>query len=157
MTRQMAETELLPCPFCGHEAVTYRDSDGDWEAFCNNDLELCSGNVASRFPTEAQAIAAWNRRIPPPSEGGGEGWRTIDSAPKDGTPVLVPYPIFKRGNNTDVPDEYEVMIVYWKGVGWDRGWWMLHEEPTHWQPLPSPPAPASPSKREEGEEDSSRR
>jgi hypothetical protein len=66
-------------------------------------------------------------------------WRTIETAPKDGTRILVPYPRFKAQNNTNVPDEYEVQIVYWKGNGWDLGWWKLHEDPTHWQPLPEPP------------------
>jgi hypothetical protein len=74
-----------------------------------------------------------------------QGWRDIESAPKDGTRILGYLP------ETDLDDDYyapeEVMVVAWErhyqhGDGWliDReeqfaGWC----NPTHWQSLPEPP------------------
>lgn len=59
-----AAMPLASCPFCGGEANDHRDSDGDWEVFCSSD-ESCTADVAHRFPTREQAIAAWNRRPAP--------------------------------------------------------------------------------------------
>lgn len=66
-------------------------------------------------------------------------WQPIDTAPKDGTEILVPYPIWDNGNNSETPSEYHVIIVKWNGVGWDKGYWMLHQTPMYWQPVPAPP------------------
>lgn len=55
--------DLLPCPFCGGEA----------KSFLENSCDCCGGRVGVAFclhcgaehghhPTEADAIAAWNRR-----------------------------------------------------------------------------------------------
>jgi hypothetical protein len=50
------------------------------------------------------------------------GWRPIESAPKDGTRVLL-----WDGRRQHVD---------W----WNHGWWNT-SRPTHWQPLPPPPEP----------------
>jgi Protein of unknown function (DUF551) len=59
-------------------------------------------------------------------------WRTIDSAPRDGTRVL----IYKRGFAEDI-------FVAWYSTTWE-GWHAAYAinfvEPTHWMPLPEPPA-----------------
>lgn len=63
-------------------------------------------------------------------------WRTIDSAPKDGTEVLLYTTAFSgewiivQGAYFSSPKEI------------DNGWetqFGFHGEPTHWKPLPSPP------------------
>lgn len=66
-------------------------------------------------------------------------WQPIETAPKDGRDILVPYPLFDRGNATNIPDAYKIMIVYWNGRGWDSHGWMLHQTPQRWQPIPDPP------------------
>lgn len=63
-------------------------------------------------------------------------WYPIATAPKDGSEFLTPYPIWKPDNATPTPSLYQTIIVHWNGRGWDRGGWMLHEEVTHWMPLP---------------------
>lgn len=65
------------------------------------------------------------------------GWQPMETAPKDGSRILVAYPMFNRGNTSMVPDFHQTMIVKWNGVGWDAEFgWLLHEEPAGWQPLP---------------------
>ena len=51
-------TELLPCPFCGGEAHTYKTMAQRYCAICNK--PFCA-NVGP-FDTEAEAITAWNTR-----------------------------------------------------------------------------------------------
>jgi hypothetical protein len=73
------------------------------------------------------------------------GWRPIETAPKDGTPVLVGH-------------EQAVFSAWWEKdgtqtntnhPGWVDGTTNSYEEyttyePTHWMPLPAPPATATP-------------
>jgi len=79
-----------------------------------------------------------------------DGWRDISTAPKDGTDVLVCY---------DAGSVLVAHIAWWRdandSLGFteaDVGWWSYtrgsvtqellngHREPTHWMPLPQPPA-----------------
>jgi hypothetical protein len=54
-------------------------------------------------------------------------WLPIESAPKDGTSVLV-------------WDDGFVKVGYWDGAAWfDEQNTRLRLAPTHWQPLPLPP------------------
>jgi hypothetical protein len=69
------------------------------------------------------------------------GWQPIETAPKsrsdagkDRETVLVVYPGWKDGK----PDPF-VITAFQDSLGWDTGVWRLHEEPTHWMPLPKPP------------------
>jgi hypothetical protein len=74
------------------------------------------------------------------------GWRPIESAPKD-EDLLLAVPSAKG--------KYIVGEGRWKGEGLEEGWWWANTdpgdyyaekiavcvgaEPTHWQPLPTPP------------------
>jgi hypothetical protein len=77
-----------------------------------------------------------------------QGWMTIDSAPKDRTPVIVWWDDRTVGEARYIPE----------GDAHDYGWWWantdpgdyfserLSPEPSHWMPLPAPPnVAASPS------------
>ena len=72
-------------------------------------------------------------------------WQPIETAPKDATPILVYIPSQK--------DRKPVQEVWWAllydgGPGYwstplgpsGRGYTILPEAPTHWMPLPPPPA-----------------
>jgi Lar family restriction alleviation protein len=65
----MEEDKLKPCPFCGSEAELH---ENDWcdppmqSAYCTNPWDC--GIRGREMPTEAEAIAAWNRRPQPPME-----------------------------------------------------------------------------------------
>ncbi len=63
-------------------------------------------------------------------------WQPIDTAPKDGTPILG-------------WDGRDLAVVYWYAFEHPGGAWFLStvdlsgadglSQPTHWQPLPEPP------------------
>lgn len=57
-------TDALPCPFCESQPTAHNDTDGPfWVVACGN-LE-CAAQPETSGKTEADAIAAWNRRTPP--------------------------------------------------------------------------------------------
>ncbi len=75
-----------------------------------------------------------------------QGWRSIDSAPKDGRFVLLYACAFKR--------HWFGRGYYFQGVPGDGEGWIAHSfytmpvndssgsfTPTHWQPMPLPPVP----------------
>lgn len=197
---QVAEGELLPCPFCGGRASTRKiDARGfhvTWDVYCLNFECWCIAHIGAL--TEAEAIAAWNTRAPSSFNAGieaaarcalleelpasgemppeiieriiaqdtvyveraliaaviatrksiadrirtlarpdsptADAWQPIETAPKDGTEVLL----------------YGRCGGYARGrhVGWmgNDGYW-LTRDPTltcdadAWQPLPAPPQP----------------
>jgi hypothetical protein len=60
-------------------------------------------------------------------------WQKIETAPKDGTPILV----YDK-------DWFDFMghqiVVYWlEDFGWRSGCDQCPDDPTHWMPLPEPP------------------
>jgi hypothetical protein len=56
-------------------------------------------------------------------------WKPIESAPKDGTWVLLGY----EGSDT-------IMIASWNGRSWDDGdFHSTIDGATHWMPRPNPP------------------
>lgn len=74
-------------------------------------------------------------------------WRPIESAPKDGTPILVGRVgsrfVQKAWWNTD-PQVWERDIAAcWSVFTPEDYYYSVHllddDEPTHWQPLPTPP------------------
>lgn len=79
-------------------------------------------------------------------------WKTIESAPKDGTAVLVMLDVWP-GTATGRADECNghntYVAAWWAGENGGRGAWICYMdaiedprcpvEPTHWMPLPPPP------------------
>ncbi len=70
---------------------------------------------------------------------GAGGWQPIETAPRDGTPVLIMVPLLSN----------EPLIGCWNKVfcEWQDQWNDALDEggnevPTHWQPLPEPPETA---------------
>jgi Lar family restriction alleviation protein len=54
---------LLPCPHCGAEVRTYHDTSSDYQRNWRWTVE-CEACEEADHATEADAIAAWNRRAP---------------------------------------------------------------------------------------------
>lgn len=67
-------------------------------------------------------------------------WQLIETAPKDGTPILTFY--------ADAHGMRRYSIRYWssgdwgpRSEGWSDEWRQLRKDsPTHWMPLPEPPS-----------------
>lgn len=76
------------------------------------------------------------------------GWRSIETAPKDGTAILIWQPDKSRFDDkprSGVQDDNRYAIGYWrceesssKGSWGNRNSAEVH--PTHWMPLPPPPS-----------------
>jgi len=153
----MTSPELLPCPFCGS---TPRHIDGtvnDTGHFIRCDY--CQLDYPSaKLNSEEKATAVWNTRAPstvgesgtipsvsPASslstQAGEQVWRPIESAPKDGTAVMLGF--WYQGRFA----QYQ---AFWGELGW-----MEHSRTYHpkhfqnwfelWHPLPSPPSKDSSS------------
>lgn len=136
--------ELKPCPFCGGEAEHAVGKRGNGEPWEYIECGVCGAT--------ADGAIAWNTRAAPPPEPS-EAWQPIETAPKDGAWVLaargvIPYVTawddgeeiwftFNRGYES-VREKHEGL----KGVVW---------EPTHWMPLPEPPAIAALRAAQKGE------
>jgi hypothetical protein len=85
----------------------------------------------------SKALASLRSRVPTPAPDAVAGWLPIDSAPKDGSHVLL-----ARAGEWSSYGYYEAEL---------DGWWEANTHwtdatdgqcyPTHWQPLPSPPLP----------------
>ena len=86
-------------------------------------------------------------------------WKPIETAPKDGTKILV-YGLF-AGEIIGTSGEQTIGVAFWDGGRSDyvnfhwkaantdayAGWW----RPTHWMPLPDPPTTNTPAGRKETE------
>jgi hypothetical protein len=133
-------TELKPCPFCGWDSqclTTVTTGAGMFDALqCQScgaqgpysQNNTVPGSKAVRWNTRA-AIAA----IPPRAE----EWRLIESAPKDEwiivwMPTAGPEGRMHAACNRKIANGHSWVIGH--QFGFDS------ESPTHWQPLPSPPA-----------------
>lgn len=129
--------DLLPCPWCGDPVETKewpeREEVWRYEIACLSDECCVLPSINAR--TREAAVSAWNTR---PSAG--RGWRDIESAPRDGTAILV------------ARTRQESHIVRWMisaAKGAADGWWFVggydgprlawRHTPTHWMPLPAAP------------------
>lgn len=179
---------LLPCPFCGlvrslkvvsaEELASEGDDDPDpWEhsdsyaVVCDASRPDGPGGCGAQGGfklTVTEAIENWNRRAALSHPSTPQGWQPIESAPKDGTPIIIANIL--EGTVFDVCNgNFEVVEEDEEDGPWDiRGgepwcsyvgraagtyfctWlpgyeredrWRVTDsfEYTHWIPLPPPP------------------
>lgn len=129
--REVAEQleELVECAERDLRMNRDEEDGGYWSLRTANCFEPARAALA-RY----RAIAAWNRRATP------SGWRTMESAPKDGTPAMLFTP---AGEDINCKGG-----LIWVSGGWGKAAinpesWRgesSHGTPTHWRPLPPPPA-----------------
>lgn len=60
----MSVGELKPCPFCGHEAISYQSGWGnsDYDVGCFNGE--CPVEPSAWAESEEEAVTKWNTRLP---------------------------------------------------------------------------------------------
>lgn len=133
-------------------ASPYDDYDDDPREDCDHDeyevdaalrkaLERAIEHINSPVPHH-QSTSAYRAMViselrdalalpaAPETDEAASPWRDIATAPKDGTKIWC-----------FTPGGYQVVLTWyadaWRnGQDWNRATW----EPTHWQPLPSPPS-----------------
>ena len=132
----MDETvKLLPCPFCRHNLVV----NGEIARCATLGCWVSSRNVLVPLDVPRQ-VAEWNTRAHPPAPP--EGWQPIETAPRDGTGILLYCPNFYFGAG--------VYIGWWGGSFFEVCTEGQTNHPysddgaTPWMPLPAPPAPETP-------------
>ena len=84
---------------------------------------------------------------------GSDGWLPIETAPKDGTPIIIAVPTkdkdgFIVGEAYFDPKNYEGGDWWWAGTSHPEHFdspisEINHTAPTHWPPLPAPPGPSA--------------
>lgn len=140
----MTTPELLPCPFCG----------GGMEDRGYGAVHLFAGKCP--LGDLAIDVTRWNTRAPlSPAEAPEvrDQWQPIETAPKDGRDMLLWHP------------QFGILMGHWDHVG-TSDWWAVYAwpqpmhshpcegwfspfmesdgvdgvDPTHWMPLPAPPA-----------------
>jgi len=130
-----------PCPFCGkaleiREGVRLRSFQHPISGIA--DAQCHGANVVIEIWPAPQydALARWNRRADRSARPAVEVWQPIETAPKDGTFVLCVEPSGHR----------HIMQWYTPSLAPEGGFWRARVadgpgwHPTHWQPLPAPPA-----------------
>lgn len=63
-------------------------------------------------------------------------WQPIETAPKDGTEVLVYEPLLGGEINFA---SWRVSDAYTSGGTWQTRQWLYTARPTHWMPIPNTP------------------
>lgn len=141
MTDEKRVSELLPCPFCGGKASVRHERDLYLDRYQRHFVKCgsCGASGSEKIANEDDAygaiqsvLAGWNRRSQE-----SDGWRPIETAPKDGTRILLASGsglVFTGWWDAD-PDDHD-------NDGWvddAEVWW----EPHHWRPLPAAPIPQS--------------
>lgn len=123
-------------PEARNVAWRWRDDDDRWQATCDEDRASHEFRVHGREIHDLFDAALTH---PAPSNGAVErdGWRSMDSAPKDGTLILI------RRTTQWTDDTFAV-------VRWDDDWWQVHDgkndhplrgpEPEAWFALTLPAA-----------------
>jgi len=104
--------------------------------WCGRAVPFMSYSYGHIADVNAEAIAAWNTR-PREDSGVVDEWRPIETAPRDGSNVIVFEPF-----SDPVVAFFSQMNRKWLGPRDSYGDAEVMQ-PTHWRPLPQPPALAA--------------
>lgn len=102
------------------DIVTRLRESSSCDPECQGRCSQCPDDLSREAANEIERL----RRASPPLQ----GWMPIESAPKDGTSIIIA-----------LTDD-TVSEAYWHRRGWVVHGEFLSDQQTHWQPLPTPPA-----------------
>jgi hypothetical protein len=109
---------------------------------------------AAQFPSEEDAalIVAMRNALPElirlariGMKAEGSGWKTIDSAPKDGTEIDLWAKFEKSGWRREPAAHWNAILGDWQLGDYNASDYMVRPEITHWMPLPASPEPGDPT------------
>jgi hypothetical protein len=96
--------------------------------------------AAKMAPFDAQTMLSHPKVLSAVREAMEPKWLPIESAPKDGTFIFT---FFQKTYERGQPDYFAVVKWGQDIEGWGDFGWLENEklvgDPTHWQPLPTPP------------------
>ena len=125
-------SKLKRCPYCGENGEETQTGENFVIVRCSDIwCRVRPSAVCYKHGGEDYDFSAWNTRV--------DGWISVDEPPVNDDPVLV-WPYMDYG-------DLKLTATY---RPWDKKWYVTcyetygdeeyEVEPTHWQPLPSPPA-----------------
>jgi len=137
---------LLPCPFCGSADISFHGESYHSFVVCGNCEAEGPAFSCEETGIMDKAIVAWNQR---------NTWQPIETAPRDGTWVLLAGGECEFNEESDSKGravtarwttEFSCRDTSgrWQFAYYDSGVYGEYENPTHWQPLPSPPITPDP-------------
>ena len=151
---------LAPCPFCG--------ARGERLVIVRSELRTvrvdCDGCEVGTmwYDTDAEAIAAWNRRHSP----SGDGWISVEERLPDSLHEVLAFyrnalgkrrivrALYAAPHSLPLDEDCEGVCACgacpddgetWAAPGWyesnehEETHWAVDESVTHWRPLPDPP------------------
>lgn len=122
----------------------------EWREHARVERERSEGEAQREIDLLEQSADTWElaadavdallaRATPPPAD----SWQPIETAPKDGSRILVYQPpnMWRRHPASTGEREEFIQVVYWHQPGNPErnGFWTPTIRPTHWMPLPDPP------------------
>lgn len=104
-----------------------------YSGYTLEELDLLATALKANAPLSREAWAALRSAFPALISALRGEWKTMETAPRDGTTILGGW-----------SDDGHREIIHWEGEGGWRGdasgFWHPDNWPTHWRPLPAPPS-----------------
>lgn len=123
--------------FAKHELET---RDGDAEFIAHAQAVIANGRAALASPSpvsdRAAGVREYTRSLPEATLSAPEGWRGIESAPKDSSEFLAWDPIAEARIVVRWVEDEKDFCLAWN--------WQRMTDLTKWQPLPAPPKESTP-------------
>lgn len=99
-----------------------------------------NANIGPDFHWSTSSFGLWEQSIISALQSPTPEWQPIETAPRDGTIILMFYPTRYLGPNKTIVGKW----TKYNGGSWQNDEFSMSdtpEQPTHWMPLPAAPKP----------------